>query len=113
MTLKIPVQLSFVNSILVFFKTFTETPECFQGCQATSPPIPDGKIEPSPTVVPTESGTDDENRDKRIEGDDEENVLEADRQFWLVTVLRSDGKDPIITDLKNSLAKLYKTAFER
>lgn len=63
--------------------------------------------------MPTESVTDDENHDKRVEGDEEEDVLDADRQFWLVTVLRSDGKDPIITDLKNSLAKLYKTAFER
>lgn len=62
--------------------------------------------------MPTELATDDENHNNRVEGDDED-VLEADRQFWLVTVLRSDGKDPIITDLKNSLAKLYKTAFER
>ncbi|XP_022903156.2 uncharacterized protein [Onthophagus taurus] len=39
--------------------------------------------------------------------------LDADRQFWLLTVLKSDGKDPVLIDLKNSLAKLYKKAFQR
>lgn len=45
--------------------------------------------------------------------DEGENFFDADRQFWLLTVLKSDGKDPVLVDLKNSLAKLYKTAFQR
>ncbi|CAH0560395.1 unnamed protein product [Brassicogethes aeneus] len=43
----------------------------------------------------------------------DEDFSDADRQFWLLTVLKSDGKDPVMIDLKNSLAKLYKTAFQR
>lgn len=45
--------------------------------------------------------------------ENEEDLFDADRQFWLLTVLKSDGTDPVIIDLKNSLAKLYKTAFQR
>lgn len=68
---------------------------------------------PTESVKENEVG-EDPNRGKGIEGNEEgEDFFEADRQFWLVTVLRSDGKDPIITDLKNSLAKLYKIAFQR
>lgn len=43
----------------------------------------------------------------------DEDGLDADRQYWLLTVLKSDGKDPILIDLKNSLAKLYRKAFQR
>lgn len=56
-------------------------------------------IKPTPTYIPEQNQDDD--------------FFDADRQFWLLTVLKSDGKDPVIIDLKNSLAKLYKTAFQR
>lgn len=39
--------------------------------------------------------------------------LDADKEFWLLTVLKSDGKDPDIVDLRKSLANLYKKAFLR
>lgn len=103
------------QSLLIYFlKTYTETPECFHGCKATSSPIPEGKIEPSPTIVPTDTIKENQNNENKGSGEeDDDDFFDADRQFWLVTVLKSDGKDPIITDLKNSLAKLYKTAFQR
>ncbi|XP_018330536.1 uncharacterized protein LOC108740646 [Agrilus planipennis] len=41
------------------------------------------------------------------------NENDVDHQFWLITVLESDGKNLILTDLKDSLEKLYKTAFNR
>lgn len=65
--------------------------------------MPVGEIAPTATYDPqTYNGTYDEG-----------GFSEADRQFWLLTVLKSDGKDPVIVDLKKSLARLYKTAFER
>ncbi|KAJ8973906.1 hypothetical protein NQ317_004177 [Molorchus minor] len=78
------------------------TTKCSHNCEESS--TPDGQIDPSPTLapVPTESST-----------SEIEEFFNADRQFWLLTVLKSDGRDPVIIDLKNSLAKLYKTAFQR
>ncbi|XP_072383378.1 uncharacterized protein [Diabrotica undecimpunctata] len=74
--------------------------KCSIDC-VTSPNVPDGDIRPSPTY----------SNDTDL--DDSEEDFDADRQFWLLTVLKSDGKDPMIVDLKNSLANLYKTAFQR
>ncbi|CAG9768533.1 unnamed protein product [Ceutorhynchus assimilis] len=38
----------------------------------------------------------------------------ANQQFWLLTVLRNDdGRNPILTEIQNSLARLYKMAFQR
>lgn len=78
--------------MLVFKNT---TQKCTHNCEGVQ--VPDGAI--NPTATYNETG--------------EEDFLDADRQFWLLTVLKSDGKDPILTDLKRSLAKLYKTAFQR
>lgn len=74
------------------------TTKCSFNCEA--PSLTTEEIVPTPTLYPDESSTDDD-------------FFDADRQFWLLTVLKSDGKDPVIIDLKNSLAKLYKTAFQR
>ncbi|XP_076252791.1 uncharacterized protein LOC143191505 isoform X1 [Rhynchophorus ferrugineus] len=60
-------------------------------------------ISPTPTL----------DKESRMDPGDDDDGLDAGRQFWLVTVLKSDGKDPTIIDLKNSLAKLYKVAFQR
>ncbi|XP_018563780.1 uncharacterized protein LOC108905425 isoform X2 [Anoplophora glabripennis] len=76
------------------------TTKCSHDCEA--PLTPEGQISPSPTLTSTTEFVD--------EGED---FFDADRQFWLLTVLKSDGRDPVIIDLKNSLAKLYKTAFQR
>ncbi|KAJ8919345.1 hypothetical protein NQ315_003929 [Exocentrus adspersus] len=76
------------------------TTKCSHDCEA--PLTPEGQISPSPTLTTTT---------ELVDG--EEDFFDADRQFWLLTVLKSDGKDPVIIDLKNSLAKLYKTAFQR
>jgi hypothetical protein len=73
------------------------TTKCSFNCEA--PSITTEEITPTPTLN-SETTTDDDFND-------------ADRHFWLLTVLKSDGKDPVIIDLKNSLAKLYKTAFQR
>lgn len=83
--------------------------KCSDNCVAAPiPTLPDADtINPSrtvPTPIDNEMGSED---------DVEVDLFDADRQFWLLTVLRSDGKDPVIVDLKNSLAKLYKKAFER
>lgn len=69
------------------------TTKCSINCE--SPVVTTEEITPTPTQP------------------SEDDFLDADRQFWLLTVLKSDGKDPVIIDLKNSLAKLYKTAFQR
>ncbi|RZB40172.1 uncharacterized protein BDFB_005771, partial [Asbolus verrucosus] len=74
------------------------TTKCSFNCEA--PSLATDEITPTPTLNPDEITT-------------EEGFFDADRQFWLLTVLKSDGKDPVIIDLKNSLAKLYKTAFQR
>lgn len=108
---------SLINFSYVNLQNRTETPECFHGCQTSQVPIPDGEIKPSPTLVSTESSKhneveEDGDRGKGLEGNDED-FLEADRQYWIVTVLKSNGDDPMITDLKNSLVKLYKMAFQR
>lgn len=100
---------SFICAKFDFFQTFTEPPDCFQGCQAT--PTNVQRINPSPTILPTEIIKENENNGG--ENEEEEDFFEADRQFWIVTVLKSDGKDPVLTDLKNNLAKLYKMAFQR
>ncbi|KAG5866724.1 hypothetical protein JTB14_000537 [Gonioctena quinquepunctata] len=86
----------------------TTTPKCPSDCStppATSTTFEE-EIKPSPAIriEPTEG---------LEEGEFGEDFFDADRQFWLLTVLKSDGKDPVIIDLKNSLAKLYKTAFQR
>ncbi|XP_060531947.1 uncharacterized protein LOC132705394 [Cylas formicarius] len=74
------------------FHNETTTPKCVFNCE--SPHTPNGEITPSPT---------------QTEGDSSE----ASQQFWIVTILKSDGRNPIVTNLTNSLAKLYKTAFDR
>uniref|UniRef100_A0A1Y1LLV8 Uncharacterized protein n=2 Tax=Photinus pyralis TaxID=7054 RepID=A0A1Y1LLV8_PHOPY len=61
---------------------------------------PDGEISPTPTFDSYEDSTTDY-------------VPDADRQFWLLTVLKTDGNNPTVNDLKNGLANLYKTAFQR
>ncbi|XP_044254023.1 uncharacterized protein LOC123004699 isoform X2 [Tribolium madens] len=69
------------------------TTKCSFNCE--TPVTTTEEITPTPTQPP------------------DDDFLNADRHFWLLTVLKSDGKDPVIIDLKNSLAKLYKTAFQR
>lgn len=76
------------------------TPKCVFNCEG--PTNPEGNITPTATYEPNP-----------LNSTVEEEYLDADRQFWLLTILKSDGKDPIIVDLKNSLAKLYKVAFHR
>lgn len=85
------------NSLLN--ETSKNTSKCSIDCITTSS-VPDGEIKPSPTYTNDSM-------------ENEEDLFDADRQFWLLTVLKSDGTDPVIIDLKNSLAKLYKTAFQR
>lgn len=77
------------------------TTKCSFNCEG--PSIPDGEINPTSTNTTTLYPN-------NFTGDYDES---ADRQFWLLTVLKGDGKDPVILDLKNNLAKLYKTAFSR
>ncbi|KAJ8949709.1 hypothetical protein NQ318_013578 [Aromia moschata] len=77
------------------------TTKCSYNCG--EPATPEGQISPSPTLGSSSPGN----------IPDGEEFFDADRHFWLLTVLRSDGKDPVIIDLKNSLARLYKTAFQR
>ncbi|KAK4887701.1 hypothetical protein RN001_003972 [Aquatica leii] len=74
------------------------TTSCPFNCDTTV--TPDGDISPTPTFESY---------------DDNSTILvpDADRQFWLLTVLKSDGKSPPVTDLKNGLEKLYKIAFQR
>ncbi|XP_056636650.1 uncharacterized protein LOC130445148 [Diorhabda sublineata] len=79
----------------------TNTTKCSIDC-TTSSRVPESEIKPTPTYT-NYSDID----------SSEEDFFDADRQFWLLTVLKSDGKDPVIVELKNSLAKLYKTAFQR
>lgn len=95
-------EINFSN-VNYFLQTSIETTtKCSYNCEG--PSTPDGEINPTSTTTTTESQS-------NISIDDyDEN---ADRQFWLLTVLKSDGKDPVILDLKNNLAKLYKTAFHR
>ncbi|XP_050299309.1 uncharacterized protein LOC126738160 isoform X2 [Anthonomus grandis grandis] len=76
---------------------------CTIDCHPTTTPI--GEITPTPTI--TERNGIDDSDDEQI------NFSNANQQFWLLTVLQGDGKDPAIIDLKNSLAKLYKIAFQR
>lgn len=78
------------------------TTKCNLSCEG--PSVPDGDIKPTPTTA-----TIPEQNNVTVDYEDEN----ADRQFWLLTVLKGDGKDPVILDLKNNLAKLYKTAFHR
>ncbi|CAH1973441.1 unnamed protein product [Acanthoscelides obtectus] len=76
------------------------TSQCVHNCDA--PGVPDDQISPSPTISsPTPMVP------------EEEDGFAADRQFWLITVLKTDGRDPAILDLKTSLEKLYRKAFER
>ncbi|ERL93800.1 hypothetical protein D910_11086 [Dendroctonus ponderosae] len=79
--------------------TSARPPNCTVNCLTSAS---DGEITPTPTF----SG----DADTGNIGDD---FSAAKEQFWLLTVLKSDGKDPVIIDLKNSLANLYKTAFQR
>lgn len=79
-------------------KTVDNTTKCSFNCEI--PSLTTEPITPTPTQSSDEATT-------------EDTFFDADRQFWLLTVLRSDGKDPVMIDLKNSLAKLYKTAFQR
>ncbi|KAF5305934.1 hypothetical protein FQR65_LT07545 [Abscondita terminalis] len=82
-----------------FNQSQTETTtSCSFNCDTTI--TPEGEISPTPTFEPY-------NENSTVL------VPDADRQFWLLTVLKSDGQSPTITDLKNSLEKLYKTAFQR
>ncbi|XP_030766460.1 uncharacterized protein LOC115890385 [Sitophilus oryzae] len=81
---------------------------CTNDCDIPEPPS--NEINPTPTQNEGNDGKSGRNHDHDGSDDD---FLDAGRQFWLVTVLRSDGKDPAIVDLKNSLAKLYKVAFQR
>lgn len=76
------------------------TPKCVYNCE--KPINPDGNITPTPTYEPSP-----------LNSTETDEYIDADRQFWLLTVLKSDGKDPIIVDLKHSLAKLYRIAFQR
>ncbi|XP_017772514.1 PREDICTED: uncharacterized protein LOC108559681 isoform X2 [Nicrophorus vespilloides] len=45
--------------------------------------------------------------------DTDQSLNFADRQFWLLTVLKTAGKDPDLDDLERSLTNLYKKAFLR
>nr|CAI5863774.1 unnamed protein product [Callosobruchus analis] len=75
--------------------------QCTHSCDSPRT-VPEDRITPSPTVnIPTQIV---------LEQDDD---FGADRQFWLITVLKTDGVDPVISDLKTSLEKLYRKAFER
>ncbi|KAI4462882.1 hypothetical protein MML48_4g00001885 [Holotrichia oblita] len=72
---------------------------CVLNCTPAFPP--DGEINPTSVYnIDYDNSTDDDG-------------LDADRQYWLLTVLKSDGKDPVLIDLRNSLAKLYRRAFQR
>ncbi|XP_044749359.1 uncharacterized protein LOC123310056 isoform X2 [Coccinella septempunctata] len=51
--------------------------------------------------------------EKPDEPPDSDNLIDADKEFWIVTVIKTDGKDPELIDLKNRLVKLYKKAFQR
>lgn len=93
--------------LVVFFVNILQginntTPKCVYNCEG--PVNPDGNINPTPPTTYESSPLNTTEIDE---------YLDADRQFWLLTVLKSDGKDPIIVDLKNSLAKLYRIAFQR
>lgn len=80
------------------------TTKCSIDCQPTTTEknIEEQTISPTPTQIPETTTS------------DEDEVFEVDQQFWIITVLKArDGKDPVIIDLKKSLAKLYKTAFQR
>ncbi|XP_074038328.1 uncharacterized protein isoform X2 [Leptinotarsa decemlineata] len=85
----------------------TTTPKCSRDCltEQTTQAM-EGEIRPSPTLKTVDF-------DGQENGEFGEDFFDTDRQFWLLTVLKSDGKDPVIIDLKNSLAKLYKIAFQR
>ncbi|XP_045479793.1 uncharacterized protein LOC123684544 isoform X2 [Harmonia axyridis] len=54
-----------------------------------------------------------ENTSENSKPSDTDNLIDADKEFWIVTVIKTDGKDPELTDLKNRLVKLYKKAFQR
>ncbi|CAG9864711.1 unnamed protein product [Phyllotreta striolata] len=95
---KTVVTTVFLESSHTVNETGKNGSKCSIDCN-TVPSVPDGEIKPSPTFS-----------NDSIDGDD---FFDADRQFWLLTVLKSDGKDPVVVDIKNSLAKLYKTAFQR
>ncbi|XP_066146988.1 uncharacterized protein [Euwallacea fornicatus] len=71
----------------------TQAHKCLFNCTESS----EGEISPTPTFP----------------GSIDEDFSNASQQFWLLTVLKGDGKDPVIIDLKNSLARLYKVAFQR
>ncbi|KAF5304567.1 hypothetical protein FQA39_LY09618 [Lamprigera yunnana] len=80
-------------------QTYTEsTTDCPFNCDTSL--TPEGEISPTPTFTSYDNNFTDFFPD-------------ADRQFWLLTVLRTDGRTPTVKDLKNSLEKLYKTAFQR
>nr|CAH7716866.1 unnamed protein product [Callosobruchus chinensis] len=75
--------------------------QCAHSCDSPRP-VPEDKITPSPTVSdPTQVVP------------EQDDGFGADRQFWLITVLKTNGVDPVISDLKTSLEKLYRKAFER
>ncbi|XP_031341169.1 uncharacterized protein LOC116169264 isoform X2 [Photinus pyralis] len=78
--------------------TYSDTTTNCPYCDTTM--TPDGEISPTPTFDSYEDSTTDY-------------VPDADRQFWLLTVLKTDGNNPTVNDLKNGLANLYKTAFQR
>ncbi|KAL3267108.1 hypothetical protein HHI36_011248 [Cryptolaemus montrouzieri] len=78
------------------------TQRCVENCGPNT--SPGGNILPTPRY---------DEKNITTEPSDIDNLIDADREFWIVTVFKTDGKDPEITNLKNSLVKLYKKAFQR
>ncbi|KAK5644004.1 hypothetical protein RI129_007849 [Pyrocoelia pectoralis] len=91
-TVYVPTSTTYYN------QTFSDTTTNCPYCDTTM--TSDQDISPTPTFESYEDYTSDY-------------VPDADRQFWLLTVLKTDGTNPTRQDLKNGLAKLYKTAFQR
>lgn len=84
--------------------TETEIPsECVIDCETVT--ILNEEIKPTPTfynhtVIPIIGGNNFTNST-------------ADRHFWLLTVIKTDGKEPVVAVLEKRLAKLYSVAFRR
>lgn len=85
--------------------TEIQTPsECVIDCENVS--TPEGEIRPTPTY---------ENHTTlpSIPDYGDKGNATADRHFWLLTVIKTDGQEPMVAVLEKRLAKLYSVAFRR
>ncbi|KAK9872170.1 hypothetical protein WA026_016223 [Henosepilachna vigintioctopunctata] len=83
-------------------ETTKATPKCNENCGTLT--SPGENILPTPRFDETTASTD---------PSDIDNSIDADREFWIITVFKTNGRDPELKNLKNSLVKLYKKAFQR